>query len=195
MCRLDHRYGSGCRSRWRPIGVCRDTRRPGGLRDSEAIAKAGEEARAGDRGLCGRSAVAADSSRQKAAPRSHRSDDCKSRRCEHESSGTRTEMILASSNDRTRNLRNRLDPWKVLGRRWHSLGKGFPDGASPDWPLELADRMLKLLEQVAGDDSLEFDSPDRVNVRPSGTARNLGRSGNEDTGIIEGDSGGTARRD
>ena len=31
--------------------------------------------------------------------------------------------------------------------------------------------MLKLLEQVAGDDSLEFDSPDRVNVRPSGTER------------------------
>ncbi len=62
-----------------------------------------------------------------------------------------------------------LDPWKVLGRRWHSLGKGFPDGASPDWPLELADRMLKLLEQVAGDDSLEFASPDRVNVRPNGS--------------------------
>jgi excinuclease ABC subunit A len=63
-----------------------------------------------------------------------------------------------------------LDPWKVLGRRWHSLGKGFPNGASPDWPLELADRMLKLLEQVAGDNSLEFASPDRVNVRPNGTA-------------------------
>ncbi len=29
--------------------------------------------------------------------------------------------------------------------------------------------MLKLLEQVAGDDSLAFDSPDRVHVRPVGT--------------------------
>jgi excinuclease ABC subunit A len=64
-----------------------------------------------------------------------------------------------------------VDPWQVLGRRWHSLGKGFPQGTSPDWPLELADRMLKLLEQVAGDDSLRFDSPDRVNVKPSGAKR------------------------
>ncbi len=64
-----------------------------------------------------------------------------------------------------------LDPWQVLGRRWHSLGKGFPDGLEPDWPLELADRMLKLLEQVAGDDSLEFESPDRVNVKPGGTGK------------------------
>jgi excinuclease ABC subunit A len=29
--------------------------------------------------------------------------------------------------------------------------------------------MLKLLEQVAGDDSLAFESPDRVNVKPSGS--------------------------
>lgn len=61
-----------------------------------------------------------------------------------------------------------LDPWKVLGRKWHSLGKGFPENESPEWPLELVDRMLNLLEQVAGDDSLEFPAPDRVDVRPSG---------------------------
>ena len=52
-----------------------------------------------------------------------------------------------------------LDPWKVLGRRWHSLGKGFPDGQQPEWPLELADAALALIESVAGDDSLAFDSP------------------------------------
>ncbi len=62
-----------------------------------------------------------------------------------------------------------LDPWKALGRKWHSLGKGFPNGSKPEWPLELADRTLKLLEQVAGDDSLTFESPDRVHVRPLGT--------------------------
>ncbi len=61
------------------------------------------------------------------------------------------------------------DPWQVLGRRWHSLGKGFPEGEAPDWPLELADKMLKLLEQVAGDDSLAFATADKVNVIPSGT--------------------------
>lgn len=62
-----------------------------------------------------------------------------------------------------------VDPWKALGRKWHSLGKGFPKGETPDWPLELADRTLKLLEQVAGGDCLAFDAPDRVDVRPNGS--------------------------
>tara|TARA_R110002049_G_scaffold47902_3_gene138503 strand:- start:11215 stop:17751 length:6537 start_codon:yes stop_codon:yes gene_type:complete len=60
-------------------------------------------------------------------------------------------------------------PWQVLGRRWHSTGKGFPNGQSPKWPLELADQTLDLLQKVAGDDSLAFDEPDRVNVRPQGS--------------------------
>ncbi|NND99872.1 MAG: excinuclease ABC subunit UvrA [Pirellulaceae bacterium] len=59
------------------------------------------------------------------------------------------------------------DPWQVLGRRWHSLGKGFPEGADPQWPLELADRVLTLMQQIAGDDSLAFEEPDRVDVRPA----------------------------
>ncbi|TWU15003.1 UvrABC system protein A [Novipirellula galeiformis] len=59
-------------------------------------------------------------------------------------------------------------PWQVLGRRWHSLGKGFPADSQPEWPLELADMTLKLLEQVAGVDSLRFAAPDRVEVRPNG---------------------------
>ncbi len=61
-----------------------------------------------------------------------------------------------------------LDPWRALGRKWHSLGKGFPDGQKPGWPLELADQILTLLQQVAGDDSLAFDAPDRVGVHAKG---------------------------
>ncbi len=60
------------------------------------------------------------------------------------------------------------DPWKALGRKWHSLVKGFPDGAKPDWPLEIADQTLALLEKVAGDNSLDFASPSRVTVKPVG---------------------------
>ena len=70
----------------------------------------------------------------------------------------------------------------IRGKSWGDVafaGKGFPGWAKPDWPLELADRMLKLLEQVAGDDSLAFESPDRVNVKPVERA-NLGRGGNQD---------------
>ena len=61
-----------------------------------------------------------------------------------------------------------LDPWRALGRRWHSLQKGFPQGTEPEWPLEIVDRIFELLEQVAGDDSLEFDQPDKVQVKPNG---------------------------
>ncbi|TWU48346.1 excinuclease ABC subunit UvrA [Rubripirellula reticaptiva] len=61
------------------------------------------------------------------------------------------------------------DPWKVLGRKWHSLGKGFPAGQKPDWPLEIADQTLALLENVAGDNSLDFISPTSVSVKPEGS--------------------------
>ncbi|WP_146518966.1 excinuclease ABC subunit UvrA [Stieleria varia] len=56
-------------------------------------------------------------------------------------------------------------PWRVLGRRWHTTAKGFPEGETPSWPLELADRVMTMMEQVAGDESLAFDEPDKVQVR------------------------------
>ncbi|TWT82124.1 UvrABC system protein A [Planctomycetes bacterium CA13] len=68
----------------------------------------------------------------------------------------------------TKKVASATDPWQALGRRWHSLPKGFPDDTQPQWPIELADKMLKLLEQVAGENSLRFDAPDRVVVRPKG---------------------------
>jgi excinuclease ABC subunit A len=58
-----------------------------------------------------------------------------------------------------------VQPWKVLGRKWHSVSKGFPNNQTPQWPLELADQALSLLEAIAGDDTLQFVSPDRVAVR------------------------------
>lgn len=62
-------------------------------------------------------------------------------------------------------LRQQVQPWKLLGRRWHSLAKGFPNNREPQWPLELADKALTLLESIAGKNSLLFESPDRVFVR------------------------------
>ncbi len=58
-----------------------------------------------------------------------------------------------------------VQPWRVLGRKWHSVSKGFPDNQSPQWPIELADQALALLEQIAGEDTLAFEAPDRVAVR------------------------------
>ncbi len=68
----------------------------------------------------------------------------------------------------TKKRANKNDPWQVLGRRWHTLSKGFPEGTSPQWPLDLADRVLTLLQNIAGDDSLAFEDPTRVDVRPFG---------------------------
>lgn len=40
-------------------------------------------------------------------------------------------------------------PWKVLGRKWHLLRKGFPPGKPVCWQPELLQRMCDLLENVA----------------------------------------------
>jgi len=58
-------------------------------------------------------------------------------------------------------------PWKVLGRRWHSLPKGFNQNSPPQWPLELAESILKMLETIAGSDALRFDSPQHVSIVPN----------------------------
>ncbi len=56
-------------------------------------------------------------------------------------------------------------PWKILGRRWHTLPKGFPDNESPAWPLELVDNVLDLLAKVAGEHAFDYPAPDRVGVK------------------------------
>lgn len=56
-------------------------------------------------------------------------------------------------------------PWRILGRRWHSLAKGFPANSKPSWPLEMAELMIKMLEAIAGETRLNFLAPDRIEVR------------------------------
>lgn len=62
-------------------------------------------------------------------------------------------------------------PWRTLGRRWHSLAKGFDSADTPRWPLTLADQILTMLENVAGKGSLRFDDPMRVTVQPKGQSK------------------------
>uniref|UniRef100_UPI0036F35C99 hypothetical protein n=1 Tax=Candidatus Laterigemmans baculatus TaxID=2770505 RepID=UPI0036F35C99 len=57
-------------------------------------------------------------------------------------------------------------PWRVLGRRWHTLRKGFPTGQPPEWPLELADKTLDLFEKLAGGESLRYESAEHVTIQP-----------------------------
>jgi len=54
---------------------------------------------------------------------------------------------------------------QVLGRRWHTLAKGFPDNTAPGWSLEIVDVLLDLLTQIAGPFALEYQSEDRVGIK------------------------------
>jgi len=42
-----------------------------------------------------------------------------------------------------------LMPWKVLGRRWHFLPKGFPVGKRARWETSLLDRLCRMLSDTA----------------------------------------------
>ncbi|MEP1644195.1 excinuclease ABC subunit UvrA [Rhodopirellula bahusiensis] len=58
-----------------------------------------------------------------------------------------------------------MQPWRALGRRWHTLPKGFPENSPPQWPFELVEGLLDLLSNVAGAGAVEYPAPDRVSVR------------------------------
>ncbi|MDB4807739.1 excinuclease ABC subunit A, partial [bacterium] len=58
--------------------------------------------------------------------------------------------------------------WKALGKKWHSLDKGFAKGETPAWPLEVAERAVKLLETIAGPDSIILSAADGFEVKPRG---------------------------
>ncbi len=42
-----------------------------------------------------------------------------------------------------------LMPWKVLGRKWHFLRRGFLKGGPPQWETDVLERIVQLLEQTA----------------------------------------------
>ncbi|KAA5543113.1 excinuclease ABC subunit UvrA [Roseiconus nitratireducens] len=54
--------------------------------------------------------------------------------------------------------------WKTLGRKWHSLPKGFKNNDQPEWPIKLPERLFDQIEKIAGDDCLRMAAPDRVDV-------------------------------
>ncbi|MCA9140479.1 MAG: excinuclease ABC subunit UvrA, partial [Planctomycetales bacterium] len=54
--------------------------------------------------------------------------------------------------------------WKVLGRKWHSMPKGFDGNAQPDWPIKLPDRLFEQIEKIGGEDCLRMSAANRVDV-------------------------------
>ena len=54
--------------------------------------------------------------------------------------------------------------WKALGRKWHSMPKGFDGNATPEWPIKLPDRLFDQIEKIGGEDCLRMSAADRVDV-------------------------------
>ena len=74
-----------------------------------------------------------------------------------------TATATASTTAKKRTAKEAL-VWKTLGRRWHSMPKGFEGDAEPDWPIALPDRLFDQIEKIAGDDCLKMAAMDRVDV-------------------------------
>jgi excinuclease ABC subunit A len=66
-------------------------------------------------------------------------------------------------------------PWQALGRKWHSLAKGFPENQPPEWPLQLADKLLGSLEKIVGEQSLRYAREDAIEIQPPQTDQVLGQ--------------------
>ncbi len=67
-----------------------------------------------------------------------------------------------------------LMPWKVLGRKWHFLRKGFQNGGSPQWPIAVLESLCALVEAVAPNCSLEWEHKTGVPLRLPGLAHPWG---------------------
>ena len=58
-----------------------------------------------------------------------------------------------------------LQPWKVLGRKWHRLRKGFPVGKRVGWPEELVDLLADQLQAVGPDIVVDWTGRNSVSFR------------------------------
>jgi excinuclease ABC subunit A len=55
----------------------------------------------------------------------------------------------------------------VIGKKWHLLPKGFPEGAKPIWSFDLLEALLQELEKIVGGDSTECISEKSLGVHLS----------------------------
>jgi excinuclease ABC subunit A len=77
----------------------------------------------------------------------------------------RSDSILAAAKNSTKPQKtsasqptHQLQPWKVLGRKWHFLSKGFQSGSKPKWQFQILEQLLEYLQSIASPDSLVFYS-------------------------------------
>ena len=62
---------------------------------------------------------------------------------------------------------HQIQPWKVLGRKWHLLPKGFADGSKPSWEFGLLEQLLNDLEKITQSDTVACLSEDGLAIHLS----------------------------
>ncbi|MCO6455055.1 MAG: excinuclease ABC subunit A, partial [Pirellulaceae bacterium] len=55
-------------------------------------------------------------------------------------------------------------PWKVLGKKWHLLRRGFPPNRPIAWPVELLEKLVALLGEVAPEGEYQWTSQQVVHL-------------------------------
>ena len=60
-------------------------------------------------------------------------------------------------------------PWKVLGRKWHLMQKGFPAEKRPKWKKEVLETLLGVFDKVIPDGDVVWNERAYVRYRKSGS--------------------------
>ncbi|MFQ5733115.1 MAG: excinuclease ABC subunit UvrA, partial [Planctomycetaceae bacterium] len=81
--------------------------------------------------------------------------------------------------DANRAQQNPVDlmPWKVLGRKWHIMRKGFPSGRRVKWEAATLDALFDALKAACPDAEFDWGSKSLVHVRrrdPGSPKKSLG---------------------
>jgi excinuclease ABC subunit A len=61
-----------------------------------------------------------------------------------------------------------VEPWKVLGRKWHLMQKGFPAEKRPRWKKELLETLFNVIEKVVPDADVVWNERQFVRYRKKG---------------------------
>jgi excinuclease ABC subunit A len=62
-----------------------------------------------------------------------------------------------------------VSPWKVLGRKWHLMQKGFPAEKRPKWKKEVLETLLEVFDKVISDGDVVWNERAYVRYRQPGS--------------------------
>ena len=60
-------------------------------------------------------------------------------------------------------------PWKVLGRKWHLLRKGFPSGKRVHWAAETLDKLFDVITAACPAAEFDWGNKQLVHIRRNGS--------------------------